>query len=76
VFTVPGNYYGVEHIRSFLGFLIPVVTLFGAVGPQVGGIIKDRTGSYSIALVGIAVIAAIGAFSMFFAVPPKKKVGF
>jgi MFS family permease len=72
LFTMLGNYFGAGRIRSFLGFLIPIVTLFGAAGPQLGGIIKDLTGGYSPAIIGVAVIAALAAFSMFFALPPVK----
>ncbi|MGE5343673.1 MAG: CynX/NimT family MFS transporter [Candidatus Omnitrophota bacterium] len=73
LFTMLGNYFGTVNIRSFLGFLIPIVTLFGASAPLVGGIIKDRTGSYAMALTGTVVIAAVGSLLLFFARPPIKK---
>jgi MFS family permease len=72
LFTMLGNYYGAEKIQNFLGFMIPIVTLFGASAPLVGGVIKDKTGSYSTAFIGTVVIAAIGFISLFFAKPPKK----
>jgi len=73
LFTMLGNYFGVERIRSFLGFLIPIVTIFGAAGPQLGGIVKDFTGHYSIAVIIVVIIAVLGALSMLFALPPQKK---
>ncbi len=73
LFTMLGNYFGAERIRSFLGFMIPIVTLFGAIGPQLGGIIKDLTGGYTPAIIGVAVLAALAAFTMFFALPPIKR---
>ncbi|HLP60225.1 MAG TPA: MFS transporter [Candidatus Deferrimicrobium sp.] len=72
LFTMLGNYYGAGKIQNFLGFMIPIITLFGASAPLVGGIIKDKTGSYTGAFIGTIVIAAIGFISLFFASPPKK----
>jgi sugar phosphate permease len=72
LFTMLGNYYGAERIQNFLGFMIPIITLFGASAPFVAGIIKDRTGSYAAAFIGTAVIAAVGAIFLFFASPPVK----
>lgn len=72
LFTMLGNYYGADKIQNFLGFMIPIITLFGASAPLVGGIIKDKTGSYTGAFIGTIVIAAIGFISLFFASPPKK----
>ncbi|MCU0286282.1 MAG: hypothetical protein MUF15_07765, partial [Acidobacteria bacterium] len=73
LFTMLGNYYGAEKIQNFLGFMIPIVTFFGASAPLVGGIIKDKTGSYNSAFIGTIIIAAIGFISLFFASPPVKK---
>jgi cyanate permease len=53
--------------------MIPIVTFFGASAPLVGGIIKDKTGSYNSAFIGTIIIAAIGFISLFFASPPVKK---
>jgi len=72
LFTMLGNYYGAEKIQNFLGFMIPIITLFGASAPFLGGVIKDKTGSYTAAFIGAVVIAAIGFISLFFASPPKK----
>ncbi len=73
LFAMLGNYYGAGNIQNFLGFLIPIVTLFGAGAPFVGGIIKDQLGSYNPAFIGTAVIAAITALLQLFAVPPQKR---
>ncbi len=72
LFTMLGNYYGADRIQNFLGFMIPIITLFGASAPLVGGLIKDKTGSYTAAFIGAVVIAAIGFISLFFASPPVK----
>lgn len=72
LFTMLGNYYGAEKIQNFLGFMIPIVTLFGASAPLIGGIVKDKTGSYTGAFIGTVVIAVIGFISLFFASPPIK----
>lgn len=74
LFAMLGNYYGAGNIQNFLGFLIPVVTLFGAGAPFVGGIIKDQMGSYNPAFIGTAVIAAVAALAQWLAVPPQKRI--
>ncbi len=73
LFAMLGNYYGARNIQNFLGFLIPIVTLFGAGAPFVGGMIKDQFGSYNPAFIGAASIAAIAALLQLFAAPPKRK---
>ena len=73
LFAMLGNYYGAANIQNFLGFLIPIVTLFGAGAPFVGGIIKDQMGSYNPAFIGTAVIAAVAALAQWLAVPPQKR---
>lgn len=74
LFTMLGNYFGTANIRSFLGFMIPIVTLFGAMGPTLGGIIKDKTGNYDMAFIIAIVITAVGAFALLFGKPPVKKI--
>jgi MFS family permease len=72
LFAMLGNYYGAANIQNFLGFLIPIVTLFGAGAPFVGGMIKDQLGSYNLAFIGTAIIAAIAALLQLLARPPQK----
>lgn len=73
LFTMLANYYGSGSIRSFLGLMLPIVTVFGAAGPALGGMLKDHTGSYSAPLLSAVALAIIGFVALIFATPPIEK---
>jgi MFS family permease len=59
-----GNYFGTSPFASINGILSSVLTLFSSATPLVGGLVHDRQGSYSLAFVGVAVLAGLGSLCL------------
>jgi MFS family permease len=62
--TVIGNYFGMSAFASIIGVLAPLFTIFSSSFPFVAGVIRDLTGSYSIAFAGAFIFCIVGAVAI------------
>lgn len=62
--TVIGNYFGMHAFASIMGILSPLFTIFSSSSPLVAGVIRDLTGSYTIAFVGAFLFCIAGAVAI------------
>jgi MFS family permease len=69
--VVYANYFGRASAGVIRGFSSLVSSPIGPLGALMAGIIKDYTGSYTIAFWILAGISLVGALCMFFAIPPQ-----
>jgi MFS family permease len=67
-----GNYFGPPVFAKITGFLSPVMILLGAPVPVLAGIIYDRSESYDIAFLYVAILTLVATLLTFALVPPKK----
>ncbi len=75
-FTMGGNdpvyvklttdYFGSRSMGSIIGVLTFVFAMSGALGPLLGGVVADRTGSYSLAFLAAGVAVLMALFSLRF----------
>ncbi|MEE8308226.1 MAG: MFS transporter [Gammaproteobacteria bacterium] len=72
LYTMMGNYFGPTHYRNILGFIMPIITIGGAMSPVLGGIVYDTTGNYSIAFYAAAACAALAAIGTMLLKPLEK----
>ena len=57
--------FGVAHYATIAGLLALVVTLATTAGPLAAGLARTETGSYTPALVGVALLCAVSAAGLF-----------
>jgi len=69
-----GAYYGRAHYAQILGWCTLLVTLFGAAGPLLAGVIYDTTGSYMPAFVIAVALVGVGLVCALLAQPPKPRI--
>ena len=62
--TVIGNYFGTHAFASIMGVLAPLFTIFSSSSPFIAGVIRDLTGSYTIAFVGAFLFCIAGAVAI------------
>jgi OFA family oxalate/formate antiporter-like MFS transporter len=60
------DFFGTRYMGQIYGFILTAWGLGGVVGPFIAGFVKDRTGSYTGALVWIAIMLVIAAIIPFF----------
>ena len=65
------DYFGTKYMGQIYGFILTAWGLGGVVGPFIAGFVKDKTGSYSSALVWIAVMLIVAAIIPFFVKKPS-----
>lgn len=64
------DYFGTKFMGQNYGYILTAWGVAGLVGPFIAAKVKDATGSYSGALVPIAIMLIIAAILPFFAKPP------
>ncbi len=69
--TMIGAYYGRAHYAQILGWLLPIVTVIGAIAAPLAGAVHDATNTYTLAFVVVIAFCALGAVCAFWARPPK-----
>lgn len=62
--TVIGNYFGTHAFASIMGVIAPLFTIFSSSSPFIAGVIRDLTGSYSIAFAGAFLFCIVGAVAI------------
>ena len=68
-----GDYFGRRSIGRIYGTVQPAIVLAGAVGPWLGGLIYDRTGSYLLFYRILMGMMLVGTVVFALARPPVKK---
>jgi MFS transporter, OFA family, oxalate/formate antiporter len=66
--------FGTQYLGQIYGYILTAWGLGGVVGPFVAGFVKDRTGSYTGALVWIAGMLFVAAIIAFFVRKPKAAI--
>lgn len=70
---IVGTYYGTKFLTQLIALNL-ISMMFGtALGPIVGGLVYDRTGSYNIAFIAGAVLFGIATVAMLAIKQPQKK---
>jgi len=69
-----GAYYGQAHYAQILGWHMPLVTLLGAAGPLLAGLIYESAGSYIPAFVVALALLGAGLGCALLAQPPKPRI--
>lgn len=69
------NYFGNKHFAVLMGIATPIGSVLGTLSPLLVGSTKDSGGSYVPAFIGMAILAVIGAATVFLALPPTAKNG-
>jgi OFA family oxalate/formate antiporter-like MFS transporter len=64
------DYFGTRYMGQIYGYILTAWGVGGVVGPFIAGFVKDKTGSYSTALVWIAGMLVIAALIPFFVKKP------
>jgi len=67
------NYFGSRNYAVIMGIATPISAILGTVSPLLVGGVKDATGSYVPAFVGMVFLALVGAVVVFLALPPAPK---
>ena len=67
------DYYGRRHLGSIQGLVTLVQTIAQAIGPIIGGLAFDVTGSYSPAFSAFAIAGFVGGLLVFLARPPARE---
>lgn len=65
------NYYGREAYPKLYANVMLILTIVGASGPVVAGLVFDAVGSYTMVFIGYAVLAGVAAVGAFLARPVK-----
>lgn len=65
------DYFGTKYLGANYGLILTAWGVAGVVGPLIGSTFKDRTGSFSGALVPVAIMLLIAAFIPFFVKKPS-----
>ncbi|MDE2483198.1 MAG: OFA family MFS transporter [bacterium] len=65
------DFFGTKYMGQIYGFILTAWGLGGVVGPFIAGFVKDKTGSYTSALVWIAVMLIVAAVIPFFVKKPE-----
>ncbi len=65
------DFFGTKYMGQIYGFILTAWGLGGVVGPFIAGFVKDKTGSYTAALVWIAVMLLVAAIIPFFVKKPS-----
>lgn len=68
--TTYSNYYGDKVFTALIGIVYPIRSALGSLSPVVAGILYDTYGGYSIAFIGVGILAGFGALCLFIAKPP------
>ena len=68
--AIRADYFGRRSFGTIMGFSSLVIMSGMIVGPTFAGVMYDRTGSYQVSFVVLAVLAALGAVLFAFASPP------
>lgn len=66
------NYFGRRSFGTIRGFSMPIITTMSATGPIFAGVVRDITGSYSLAFQTFAVVFIVSTLAFFFAKPVSK----
>ncbi|MDH4109150.1 MAG: MFS transporter [Gammaproteobacteria bacterium] len=70
--TVLSNYFGSKAYASVIGITLAVQTTAGALGSFLAGDLYERQGSYTTAIVGIAILCFAGTLLLLFIRPPTR----
>jgi MFS family permease len=65
------NYFGRSAFGSIRGFAAPIMTAVNPLGPVLAGLVKDSTGSYTIAFIAFGVVFGISFVAFVVATPLK-----
>lgn len=68
------DYFGTRYLGQNYGMILTAWGVAGIVGPFIAATVKDRTGSFTGALVPVAIMLLIAAFIPFFIKKPQQKV--
>jgi MFS family permease len=66
------DYFGRRHVGAIRGFSELVTGVVNPLGPLLAGIVRDVTGSYTIAFATFAGVFALSLVAMALAVPPRR----
>jgi MFS family permease len=61
IIAMRADYFGARSYGTIMGFSSIVVTLGAVLGPVLGGLSYDTTGSYTVGFTALAVLAGLGA---------------
>lgn len=67
------TYFGRQSLGSIRGFASPIQLIFNAIGPFLGGLTSDVTGSYFLAFTGFAALYLVAASCMALAAQPSPR---
>lgn len=70
--TVLSNYFGSKAYASVIGITLAVQTTAGALGSFIAGDLYERQGSYTVAIVGTAVLCFAGMLLLLILRPPAR----
>jgi MFS family permease len=65
------DYFGTKYMGQNYGYILTAWGVAGVVGPVIGATVKDRTGSFTGALVPVAIMLAVAAIIPFFIKRPQ-----
>ncbi len=68
------DYFGTKYLGQNYGFILTAWGLGGLVGPYIAGVVKDQTGSYSGALIPMAVMLLVATVLPFITKKPAPRV--
>ncbi|MFC1892594.1 MFS transporter [Chloroflexota bacterium] len=72
VLGLAGHLFGTKSLAEILGMMSGVATAMGAIGPVIGGLIFDNTGSYAISFLLATVVFSTAGVLAIVIRPPRK----
>jgi nitrate/nitrite transporter NarK len=67
------DYFGTKYLGQNYGMILTAWGVAGIVGPLIAATVKDRTGSFTGALVPVAIMLLVAAIIPFFIKRPRQK---
>lgn len=68
-----GTFFGRRHLGAVRSAALPITLLFGAMAPLLVSVHQDQTGSYTTALLGVALCNVVGAVLILLVPPPRRE---
>ncbi len=69
------DYFGTRYLGQNYGYIITAWGVGGLVGPYIGGVVKDRTGSFAGALMPMAIMLLVAIVLPFITKKPRQMAG-
>ena len=73
--SMRGRYFGRKAFAAITGISVLPTSMLLVAGPVVAGMVRDRTGNYDAAFLGIAAISLVGGLALLMMGEPTKPPG-